>query len=97
MGLLIRRVTEKEMTKVIRIERISPRPGGVESPHWSKRGFQLADPENGGDKHLAEHAHYVRTLDEAAELIERGFSLRMTGRGKRASLISPRSLRIVRA
>ncbi len=85
------------MTKVIRIERVSPRPCGVGSPHRSRRGFQLDDPTIGSDKHHAEHAHYVRTLDEAAELVERGFSLWMSRRGKRASLISPGSLRIVRA
>ena len=69
--------------KVIRIERIAPRGGIVE------------EPEFGTTKHHAENAVYVRTLDEAAELVSDGFSLRMTGKGKRASLVSPKGLRII--
>jgi hypothetical protein len=42
------------------------------------------------------NAVYVKTLDEAAALISKGFSLWMTSKGKRASLISPQSLRVVR-
>ncbi|MBT5572431.1 MAG: hypothetical protein HOJ90_14535 [Alphaproteobacteria bacterium] len=69
--------------KVIRIERIAPRGGIVE------------EPEFGTTKHHAENAVYVRTLDEVAELVSDGFSLRMTGKGKRASLVSPKGLRII--
>jgi hypothetical protein len=36
------------------------------------------------------------TLDEAASLVSRGFSLRMGAKGKPPSLIAPKSLRIVR-
>lgn len=83
--------------RVIRIERISSRSGVVEEPAVTTRGYQLADPAHGKHKHHAEHATYVRSLDEAAALIERGFSLRMGSKGKPPSLIAPKSLRIVRA
>lgn len=83
--------------RVIRIERISSRSGVVEEPAVTTRGYQLADPAHGKHKHHAEHATYVKTLDEAAALIERGFSLRMGAKGKALSLIAPKSLRIVRA
>ena len=83
--------------RVIRIERISSRSGVVEEPAVTTRGYQLADPAHGKHKHHAEHATYVRSLDEAAALIERGFSLRMGAKGKAPSLIAPKGLRIVRA
>ncbi len=82
--------------RVIGIERVSSRTGVVEEPAITSKGYQLADPAHGSQKHHAEHAVHVRTLDEAAELIGKGFSLWMGARGKRASLIEPRSLRIVR-
>ena len=84
--------------RVIRIERVSPREGIVEEPDFTSKGYRLGDPAHGNVKHHAEHTVYVKTLDEAAELIEKGFSLWMgaKGKGKRASLISPQSLRIVR-
>ena len=81
---------------VIRIERTSSRSGVVEEPVITAKGYQLADPAHGKHKHHAEHATYVKTLEEAAALIERGFSLRMGAKGKAPSLIAPRSLRIVR-
>ena len=84
------------MDKVIRIERTDPRRGGPEEPYYSTRGYKLGDPAKGAEKHVAANAVYVRTLDEAAALIDRGYSLWMTRRGKRPSLISPGSLRIVR-
>ncbi|MFN6925019.1 MAG: hypothetical protein ACK4P8_05155 [Tabrizicola sp.] len=81
---------------VIRIERVSPRGGCVEEPVVTAKGYQLADPAHGKQKHHARHATYVRTLEEAAALVERGFSLRMGAKGKPPSLIAPKSLRIVR-
>ncbi|MDU8912485.1 hypothetical protein [Aestuariicoccus sp. MJ-SS9] len=69
----------------------------VEEPQFTAKGYKLGDPAHGQRKHHAEHAVYVKTLDAAAALIERGFSLWMGSQGKRASLISPESLRIVRA
>jgi hypothetical protein len=83
--------------KVIGIERKKPRPGGVEEPYRTEDGkYVLGDPAKGNKKHRVENQVYVRSLDEAATLIERGYSLRMTRSGKRPSLISPSSLRIVR-
>ena len=82
---------------VSRIERVSPRPGEVEEPVLTTKGFKLGDPAHGKRRHHAEFAVHVETLDEAAALIGRGFSLWMVAKGKRASLISPESLRIVRA
>ena len=83
--------------QVIRIERVSPRAGTVEEPQFTAKGYKLGDPTHGKRKHHAEHAVYVKTLDDATELIGKGFSLWMEAKGKRASLISPESLRIVRA
>lgn len=82
--------------RVSRIERVSSRGGVEEEPVVTAKGYQLADPAHGKHKHHAEHAVYVRTLEEAACLIERGFSIRMGAKGKAASLIAPNSLRILR-
>jgi|GEM_PF-914103 len=82
--------------RVVRIERVSSRGGVVEEPVVTAKGYQLADPARGKHKHHAEHAIYVQTLDEAAVLIGKGFSLRMGVKGKPPSLIAPKSLRIVR-
>ncbi|WP_372841256.1 hypothetical protein [Phaeovulum sp.] len=81
---------------VTKIERASSRCGVIEEPIVTAKGYQLADPAHGTHKNRAEHATYVRTLDEAAVLVERGFSLRMGAKGKPPSLIAPKSLRIVR-
>ncbi|PSJ57607.1 hypothetical protein C7I85_21835 [Mesorhizobium soli] len=83
--------------KVIRIERIAPRDGAIEEPELTAKGYCLGDPKFGAQKHHAKNAVYVKTLDEAAELVLQGFSLRMVGKGKRASLVAPRSLSLVRA
>jgi len=83
--------------RVIRIERVSPREGVVEEPDFTSKGYRLGDPAHGNAKHYAEHTVYAKTLDDAAELIEKGFSLWMGAKGKRTSLISPQSLRIVRS
>lgn len=82
--------------KVIRIERIEPRDGIAEEPEFGPRGYCLGNPKFGATKHHAENAVYVKTLDEAVDLVSAGFSLRMTGKGKRASLVAPKGLRIVR-
>ena len=81
----------------IRIMRITPRPGGDEEPWWYAQGYQLADPNLGAEWHKVENAHFVQSLEEAAELIERsGFAIRMGREGKRPSLIRPSGLRIKR-
>lgn len=82
--------------RVIRIERISSRSGVVEELIMTTKGYQLADPVHGKHKHHSKYAMYLGTLDEAADLIERGFSIRMGAKGKAPSLIAPGSLRIVR-
>lgn len=82
--------------QVIRIERTNPRAGVIEEPLLTGKGYQLADPANGRLKHHAEMATHVRTLDEVATLIDKGFSLWMTAKGKRPSLITPPKLRVVR-
>jgi hypothetical protein len=82
--------------KVIRIERVKPRDGIVEEPEFGARGYCLGDPKFGSVKHHVKNAVFVKSLDEAAELVSAGFSLRMTGKGKRPSLVSPNGLRIVR-
>jgi hypothetical protein len=83
--------------RVIRIERTSPRMGVMEEPVLNARGYKLGDPDLGKEKHHAENAVHVKTLDEAAALIGQGFSLWMGAKGKRGSLIAPQSLRIQRA
>jgi hypothetical protein len=83
--------------RVIRIERTAPRKGVVEEPVFNARGYKLGDPGLGIKKHHAENAVHVKTLDEAANMIGQGFSLWMGAKGKRGSLIAPKSLRIHRA
>ncbi|WP_370207629.1 hypothetical protein [Pararhodobacter marinus] len=82
--------------RVIRIERLSPRDSVRKEPEWTTKGYRLGDPAHGKFKHHAQNSVYVRTLDEAAELIGKGFSLWMVSKGKRASLIAPKCLRVVR-
>lgn len=82
----------------VRIERLQPRGGVSEHPLDEAAGFKLASPSEKGEKHHAKHAIHVRTLEEAADLIEKkNFSIWMVRPGKRASLICPTSLRIIRS
>jgi hypothetical protein len=85
-----------EMSKVIRIERVQSRSRELEEPQFTAKGYCLGDPKHGAVKHHARNAVYAKTLEDAAELVEKGFSLRMVAHGKRASLVSPGALRIVR-
>ena len=82
--------------KVTSIQRVSPRDGSVEEPDLTAKGYCLGDPKFGGEKHHAKNAVFVKTLDEVAELIASGFSVRMVVPGKRASLVSPKGLQIIR-
>lgn len=78
------------MRRCVAIERTAPRPGGVEVPTLSRRGYELASPRHGVEKHRAEHAVFVRTLDEAAaSIVDEGHSIRMGRPGLRPSLIAP--------
>lgn len=82
-------------SKVLRIERVKPRGGKQEAPWLTDDGYCLGDPRHGNEKHHKRHAICVRTLDEAADLIANGYSLRMTGPSKVPSLVSPAGLRII--
>jgi hypothetical protein len=80
----------------VTIERINPRDGLREHPVESDKGCELVDRRMSGQKTLVENATYVRSIDEAAYLVEQGYAIRMGAEGKRASLISPGSLRVIR-
>jgi hypothetical protein len=79
-----------------RIERLSPREGLDEQPVETERGFELVDGRIVDDKHHVKNSTFVRSIEEAAYLVEQGYSIRMGASGKRPSLIAPSSLRIVR-
>jgi hypothetical protein len=80
----------------VRIERTKPRCPDGEAPHQTSRGYELADPQKGREWHFAKNAIRVKSLDEAADLIEsRGFAIRMSCPGKRPSLILPGNLRVI--
>jgi hypothetical protein len=81
----------------IRIERINPRNGLDEQPVETDRGFELVDKRIPDDRHHAKNSTFVRSIEEAAYLVEQGFAIRMGATGKRPSLISRESLRITRS
>lgn len=80
----------------IRIERINPRDGRDEEPVRTSRGFELVDPRISSDRHHVKNSTFVSSIEEAAYLVEQGFSLRMAQPGKRPSLIASQSLKVVR-
>ena len=80
-----------------RIERLRPRDGLDEQPIETERGFELADRRIPEQHHHAANRTFVRSLEEAAYLVEQGYAIRMGAPGKRASLIAPGSLRIIRS
>jgi hypothetical protein len=81
----------------VKIERIHSRSGVFEKPVKTDRGYELVDRRITGKKNKVENSTFVRSLEEAAYLVDQGFAIRMGAAGKRPSLISPQSLRIVRA
>lgn len=82
----------------IRITRRNPRTGRTERPWRNRDGlFVLGDPAHGAQKHHDKFAVKVATLDEAAALVGRGFSLRMTDGETPPALISPDSLLVEEA
>ena len=83
------------MTKVERIERTSPPKGPPSKVFVTSHGFQMADPSIGKNRHHSEHAIYVRTLDEVDLNLKKGYYLWMKQEGKRQTLISPGSLRVI--
>jgi hypothetical protein len=79
-----------------RMTRINPRTGQVERPWKNREGFfVLGDSAHGAQKHHDKYAVKVTTLEEAVDLVGRGFSLRMTDGETPPSLIAPESLTIV--
>lgn len=91
-----RNFPEETANMPLRIERLKPRDGLEEKPAESERGYELVDGRIPDEKHHVKHSTFVRSLSEAAYLVEQGYWIRMSAPGKRASLISPKSLRIVR-
>ena len=70
---------------------------GLETRLVPERGYELADHRIPEHRHHVANSTFVRSLEEAAYLVEQGYAIRMGAPGKRASLISPASLRIVRS
>lgn len=80
-----------------RIERLQPRDGLDEVPFKTERGFELVDRRIAENRHHVANSTFVRSIEEAAYLVEQGYAIRMAAPGKRPSLIAPASLRIVRS
>lgn len=78
------------------LARINPRDGLDEGLVETERGFELVDERVPGERHHVKNATFVRSIEEAAYLIEQGYWIRMADPEKRPSLISPASLRIIR-
>jgi hypothetical protein len=78
----------------MKIERLIPPDGPPEEPLKTPKGYKLADPSVGKDRHHAHHAIFVNTLEEAAEHLARGYSLWMKQPKKRETLISASKLRV---
>jgi hypothetical protein len=83
------------MLKVNYISRKLPPKGAPEVPFETPRGFKMADPTIGPNRHIAKHSIYVATLEEVAEKLARGLSLWMKQAEKRETLIKHSSLQIV--
>lgn len=84
--------------RVARIERTKPRPGGSEEAvFYPGKGYQLRPPDTqrAGMNRVAS-AKFVATLDDAADLIEKGYDIRMGRPGVRPSYIAASGLNIVR-
>ena len=79
----------------VRITRLNPRTGRVERP-WLNRDrlFVLGDPAHGAQKHHDKFAVKVPTISEAAALVGKGFSIRMTDGETPPALISPDALSV---
>jgi len=80
-----------------RIERLHPRDGADEQPIETERGYELVDRRIPERRHHVENSTFVRSLEEAAYLVEQGYAIRMGAPGLRASLIAPASLRVTRS
>lgn len=81
----------------IRIERLSPRPGGPEYPVKTARGYELVEPGlPPSERTKSENATFVPTLEDALPLIDKGYDIRMGRKGVRSSFIAKRSLKITK-
>ena len=79
----------------VRITRRNPRTGRIELPWRNRDGlFPLADPAHGARRHHDKFAVKVKTIEEVAALVGRGFPVRMTDGDTPPSLISPDSLTV---
>jgi hypothetical protein len=85
-------------SKVIKIERAKPRPGGSEEAiYYPGKGYQLRPPDTQrAGMNKTARAKFVMTLDAAAELIAKGYDIRMGRPGVGASYIAASGLVIVR-
>jgi hypothetical protein len=81
----------------VRIERVRPRVGLDEVPFETSRGFELVDRQIAGRRHHVENSTFFGTIEEAANLVDQGYAIRMGASGKRPLLIAPKSLRIIRS
>jgi hypothetical protein len=82
--------------KVEKIIRTEPRDGIEETPVCNRDGkFVLAHDDHGDKKHHKESKDYADTLEQVADMIARGYHVRMGRKGKSPSMIAPDSLRIV--
>ena len=75
------------------ITRTNPTTGRTERP-WRNKDhfFVLGDPSKGEVKHHDQHAAKVDNYGEALELVERGFSIRMSDGKSPPSLVTPASI-----
>lgn len=78
------------------ITRINANTGSIERP-WRNRShfFVLGDPSCGTLRHHDEYAVKVDNYGEALELVENGFSIRMSDGRSPPSLVAPASLKLV--
>lgn len=87
------------MSKVLRIERIAPRPGKTDHAYRDTKGYYtLGDPSvTSRQRKRRFYCKFVSTLEEAAQWVEQGWHIRMGDDYPTASLIQPSMVRIVRS
>lgn len=76
-----------------RITRRNPHTGRLERPWRNREGlFVLGDPDHGAQRHHDRFAVKVATLAEVADLVRRGYALRMTDGETPPALIASNAL-----
>ncbi|MGM0585782.1 MAG: hypothetical protein ACQEUZ_14155 [Pseudomonadota bacterium] len=77
--------------------RVRPNTGEIYLLDRADSGkFELGDPKNGNVKHYSQHKVLVDTVEEAIELILRGFHPRMRGLDTdQFNMISPANVKII--